>query len=168
MSESFREYCLRADRENLLSEWDAAKNAPLTPDGLTAKSSRRVWWRCDNGHTWRNTVAARTEYSGGCPVCSGRRVIPGVNDLATTHPALAREWAEDNGSFTPRDVAASATRRILWKCGEGHVWRATVAARASGAACPYCAGRRVWKPQDAPAPTPIRAAQPAREDRPAV
>ena len=51
MRESLRAFCLRAGREELLRQWDEAANAPLTPDTISYGSKRKVWWRCDRGHT---------------------------------------------------------------------------------------------------------------------
>ena len=71
---------------------------------VTAGNSRKVWWRCEKGHSWQATIASRT--SGcGCPVCANRKILPGFNDLATTHPALAAEWHPiKNGDLTPKKI----------------------------------------------------------------
>ena len=41
----------------LALEWDEEKNAPLTPHDVFPGSGRRVWWRCDKGHTWRTRIS---------------------------------------------------------------------------------------------------------------
>lgn len=55
---------------------------------LKAGSNASVLWRCrvDPSHTWHATIYSRTTKKSGCPYCSGRIIVPGVNDLATTHP----------------------------------------------------------------------------------
>lgn len=41
----------------------------------------------------------------GCPVCAGRVIIPGENDMASLFPELAREWnPEKNGTLRPSQV----------------------------------------------------------------
>ena len=41
----------------LAVEWDSEKNAPLTPQNVTPGSHKIVWWRCQNGHSYRAIIA---------------------------------------------------------------------------------------------------------------
>lgn len=130
---------------DIAKQWHPAKNAALPPPEETAPQSHRiVWWQCERGHEWSASVKSRTE-GNGCPVCANRDTVTGFNDLAATHPELAREWdAEKNGGLGPGDVVAGSHRRVFWKCPRGHSWRASVNSRAcGGSGCPYCAGKRV-------------------------
>ena len=56
---------------------------------LKPGSNASVLWQCsvNPDHTWKATPYSRTTKKTGCPYCSGRRIVPDVNDLATTHPA---------------------------------------------------------------------------------
>lgn len=55
---------------NIAKEWDTVKNYPLTVDGVSAGSNRRVWWICGRGHSWRTSVCNRTgKNQNGCPIC---------------------------------------------------------------------------------------------------
>ena len=56
--------------------WDGEKNAPLTPQDVTAGSHKSVWWRCRRGHSWRAAVFSLTKGGSGCPYCAGKLVIP--------------------------------------------------------------------------------------------
>ena len=145
MRESLQDYCIRTGALHLLAEWDSVANGTRTPETISYGSKQRVHWRCARGHTWEAAVCTRTSHHSGCPVCSGRQVETGVNDLATTHPALARQWhPEKNSPLTPQAVSAGSTRRVWWQCAQGHTWQATVKSRAlGGAGCPVCAGRQV-------------------------
>lgn len=54
----------------LSAQWDREKNFDLTPQMVMAGNSRKVWWRCEKGHSWQASIASRA--SGcGCPVCAG-------------------------------------------------------------------------------------------------
>ena len=66
---------LREQRPDLLSEWDAERNAPLAPDGVLPGASRVVWWRCsvDASHVWRAAVSNRVRRASGCPRCARTR-----------------------------------------------------------------------------------------------
>ena len=128
----------------LAQEWDAEKNAPLTPQDVTPYSNRRVWWRCALGHEFQAVIAARNTSGSDCPYCTGRRVLPGFNDLASQQPRVAAQWAQDlNGSLTPEMVTTGSHKKVWWRCSEGHVWRAVIFTRARGnfCGCPVCAGR---------------------------
>ena len=127
------------------------KMLPLTPQMVTPYSNRSVWWRCSLGHEYRTTVSSRTMRDGGCPYCSGHRVLAGFNDLATLEPEIAAEWYEDlNAPLTPEMVTVGAHRKVWWECSEGHVWKSVIYSRtgAQGCGCPVCAGRVKIKRRD--------------------
>ena len=84
----------------LIPEW-SEKNLPLTPDKITFGSNKRVWWKGACGHEWETSVKARSK-GEKCPICSGARVIEGINDLVTLKPLLAQEWSEKNNLSQPR------------------------------------------------------------------
>lgn len=134
------------ERTNLLKEWDESRNFPLTPDTVSYGSKKKVWWTCENGHSWQTTVHVRSEGSG-CPYCTGRKVLPGFNDLGTLYPDVAAQWDKrKNGCLKPSDVAVSSNRPAWWRCELGHSYRATVSSRTQRkTGCPYCAGRKVLK-----------------------
>lgn len=129
---------------DIAREWDLKKNRMLPPPSeISPWSHRKAWWKCKRGHEWEAVIKSRAQ-GCGCPVCAGRVVVQGFNDLATTHPRLAKDWdPESNGELSPNDVIAGSDRRVWWRCGNGHEWRATISSRALGGCdCPYCLGTR--------------------------
>lgn len=54
-------------------QWHPALNGDLTPQQVTAGSTRRIWWICPEGHIWRTAVYNRAgkNKQTGCPVCAG-------------------------------------------------------------------------------------------------
>ncbi len=145
MGESFAAYCERSDLDALLRQWDTERNTPLTPEAISHGSGKKVWWRCERGHTWQARIGSRAN-GAGCPVCDGKRTAPGENDLVTLFPQIAAEWhPEKNDRWTPQDVTPFSNRRAWWQCARGHDYQAIVAHRTmDGAGCPYCTGRRAW------------------------
>ena len=144
MRESLADYCIRFQRQDLLSQWDGPGNAPLTPATVSYGSRRKVWWQCDHGHRWQAAVYTRTGGESGCPYCAGKRPWPGFNDLASQYPDLAAQWHPTrNGDLTPDQVLCGSNRRVWWQCPQGHQWSAIVKSRTEGAGCPYCASRQV-------------------------
>ena len=133
-------------RPELAAQWHPTRNGSLTPGDLTAGTRRKVWWRCDKGHEWQASVLSRTSLGNGCPVCAGKQIIPGENDLASQFPQLAAQWHPDkNGALRPENVSPNSNRKVWWLCPLGHAWKATVTSRSrAGAGCPFCAGRKVW------------------------
>lgn len=125
----------------LIPEW-SEKNLPLTPDKITFGSNKRVWWKGACGHEWETSVKARSK-GEKCPICSGARVIEGINDLVTLKPLLAQEWSEKN-KLKPTELSVASHKKIIWKCKHGHEWEASVKSRTiNGTGCPYCSHNKV-------------------------
>ena len=136
-----------SDNPQLMAEWNWEKNdeSGFDPTKLTCSSGKKVWWKCKEGHEWQ-TVIAHKSSGTGCPYCSGRNAIQGVNDLQTVNPALADEWNYDkNNGLTPREVLANSHKKVWWKCKDGHEWQVAIADRNRGTGCPYCSGRYAIK-----------------------
>lgn len=132
-----------AARYPLLSEeWDREKNRTLTPDKVSPGSSKKVWWRCDHGHSWKTSVYERTSGSR-CPYCSRRLASPEHN-LARSHPDLAAQWHPRKNRFLKADqVLPGSGKKVWWQCDKGHEWQATVNSRTGlNTECPYCVGRK--------------------------
>jgi hypothetical protein len=108
------------------------------PSKVTAGSGSRVQWRCQFGHLWFSKVYNRA-YGTGCPVCSGRQVLTGFNDLLTTDPEVAKEAFGWDPSLVPR----SSNKKKEWICYLGHQWISTINNRTLGKGCPVCGGRQV-------------------------
>ena len=133
------------DNAQLMAEWDWEKNKELNlePHYLTYASNKRPWWKCKEGHEWRDTLSHRTQRGSGCPYCSNHRVYAGFNDLMTTDPQIANEWNfEKNVTLKPSDVTRGSGQKMWWKCREGHEWQETINNRTKGSGCPYCSGKR--------------------------
>ena len=82
-----------SDNAQLMAEWDWERNNSmgLNPSLLLQYSNKRAWWKCNCRHSWVASIAKRT-VGRGCPFCSGKKILQGYNDLATTNPELLEEW----------------------------------------------------------------------------
>ena len=126
----------------LIEQW-SERNLPLTPDKITYGSNKIVWWKGACGHDWQTSIKARSN-GENCPICSGARVVEGINDLATLKPELAAEWSSKNKTLKPTMVSVGSHKKVIWKGKCGHEWTATVKSRAiSGTGCPYCSHNKV-------------------------
>ena len=133
--------------EKLLKDWDYEKNSFL-PSEVTNYSAQYVFWKCHVcGYEWKAKVSNRT-HGRGCPCCGRKVVVPGVTDLATTHPDIAKEWhPTKNGDLKPTDVLYGSRKMIWWLCPVGHEYQANLLDRAkktgwNGTNCPICNSRK--------------------------
>lgn len=126
----------------LAREWDFEKNAPLAPHDVTVKTKRRVWWKCDRGHSWQMDIRVRCSGIGSCPYCRGKQVCA-ENSLQALSPQIAAEWdASKNPGLSPELVTNRSSKKVWWKCAKGHSWQALVRSRTVlGSGCPVCAGK---------------------------
>ncbi len=56
----------------IAKEWHPLKNGQLLPTSVTSGSDRKVWWQCEQGHSWQATISSRVS-GNGCPICSGEK-----------------------------------------------------------------------------------------------
>ena len=130
---------LQENRPDLLEEWDYELNGEITPKLVTASSGQKVWWKCSKcNQSWLASVALRS-VGEGCPICSGQKLVAGVNDLATVNPRLASEWDYDNNTLAPSEVSARNNIKAAWICSVcGHRWTSLISVRNRGSGCPQC------------------------------
>ena len=125
---------------DLAREWHRSRNPGIQPEDVRASTVRLLWWQCAKGHEWQARGADRCNKGSGCPYCANQKVLVGFNDLMTTHPALGGEMHVSlNGDVTAQTITARSSKRLWWRCAEGHEWAAHAYARArSGSMCPEC------------------------------
>ena len=130
---------------DIAKEWHPTKNGRVSPYMVSPNSNKRVWWLGKCSHEWQATVASRT-IGNGCPVCSGKQVLVGENDLLSINPLLAGEWhPTKNGDLLPNMVTPNSHKKVWWLGKCGHEWQATIAHRSNGRDCPVCSNRKVLK-----------------------
>jgi Probable Zinc-ribbon domain/Protein of unknown function (DUF559) len=129
----------------LAAEWHTERNYPSTPEQISAKSRRRVWWRCQPAsHEWEAPVYSRANGSG-CKQCatilaaSVNSVPKPGQSLAERDPEIVAQWHPTlNGSLTPADVTWRSGKSTWWLCEQGHSWQATIHNRVQARGCPQC------------------------------
>ena len=58
---------LATTHSELLKEWDYEKNI-IKPTEISKGSRKKVFWICNNGHSYDSTISHRLE-GNGCPYC---------------------------------------------------------------------------------------------------
>ena len=127
--------------ESLAAEWHPTENGTLKPTEVTVSSKTKVWWLGKCGHTWEAEVGSRNS-GRGCKYCSGNAVLVGFNDLATTHPEIAKK-VSPSSSISATQVSFGSKQKLLWRFGCDHDFDAEVARVVRSAKCPYCSGHRI-------------------------
>ena len=120
-------------------QFHTSKNYPLTVEQLKAASNKKIWWKCHLNHSYESVVYSKTSSRPtGCPFCESRKLLEGLNDLATINPKLASEWhPTKNGDLKPNQVFPFSNRKVWWTCEHGHEWEATINSRKTNR-CPHC------------------------------
>ena len=114
------------------------------PSQIKASDSLKRNWRCSKGHEFLAATNQRTrsDKPSGCSYCSGRKVLKGMNDLATTHPELA-QMAHN---WDPTSYSAGSAAKVEWLCQSGHVFTSRIkdASRSNSKIfCSVCNGHSV-------------------------
>ena len=118
--------------------WSVRENGELTPRDVFPSAT--ATFTCPQGHSFSSSgvrISSSRNGGVGCPKCSGREAIPGVNDLGTTHPAIAATYSEKN-SIPVSELLPHSGKKVKWFCPRGHEYSTSPAKRVRGQGCPYC------------------------------
>jgi hypothetical protein len=156
----------------LASQLDPVLNGTITAQTIAAATHRDLAWRCPRaGHVYWATGSERTQGKQNCGICSGRTIVPGVNDITTTHPTIAAEIHPDYAKgHPPARISAGSEVRPEWLCPTcGRTYKMTAYDRTHGEGCDPCRRARLRASKDNLAVThPQIAAQwhPSRNNGP--
>ena len=95
-----------------------------------------------------NVVRSVGNGTTGCPVCAGRKVVPGINDLASQYPEVATMWSSKN-KLPASEVATQSGKKAFFKCHNcGQEFKTKIAdvvnsVKKGRTGCPVCAGKTV-------------------------
>ncbi|MFD0360080.1 zinc-ribbon domain-containing protein [Nocardia sp. GCM10030253] len=136
---------------DLARQWHPTKNGNQLPAAVTPRSSKPVWWLCEQcGNEWKRSPGVRVSKGSGCRKCSSKvvmrqRMQPALErSLAATHPHLLKEWhPSKNVDIDPSKIGEGSAHRVYWLCSTcGNEWPAMVWTRAkNGHGCKRCASR---------------------------
>jgi len=134
-----KENSLATKNPELSKEWHPTKNGLIIPSMVSPNSGKTVWWLCENGHKWQDDIVSRNK-GRKCSYCSGRKLLPGFNDLETKNPKLAKEWHPTlNGDLKPSAILINYSEKVWWQCSCcKHEWLDTIKDRNDGKECPIC------------------------------
>jgi len=156
------ETALAKTHTEIAEQWHPEKNRDLSPEDVSAGSSKSVWWKCPKSelHDWAATIFSRTSGSG-CPYCAGKKVAADTS-LQAKYPKIASEWnTQRNRGLTPGEVSAQTPRKVWWRCAKdaSHEWEAAISNRVNGRGCPICSNRKTTNQNSLASREPDVAAQ---------
>ena len=146
-------YCRYVHKDNLLADKfphiaaEYAEDNPTSLCDISSRSKKVVKWVCskDSSHTWELQVAYRVRYDSTCPHCRQLE-----NSIVTTHPHLAKQYADDN-EIPVEEISHGMARKVKWVCDKdsSHTWVTSVSTRAkTNSRCPMCMRQESIKPEN--------------------
>ena len=130
---------LETRHPELLKEWDYEKNNKK-PDQILPFTNKKYYWICPNGHSYLATPNSRLR-GRGCPICIGKQIQIGYNDLKTLKPELLKEWDYEKNKKGPECYTLGSDCKVYWICPKGHNYSAIISHRVKGTGCPICNGK---------------------------
>ena len=115
----------------LVKMWDEDRNV-LSSSEVNRGAGFKAYWKCDQGHKWKRKVSLQQFYCSECEKLKKRQ------NLLSIHPYLVEEWDEEK-NIGETIATVPSTRKVSWKCSQGHGWLATLSSRSAGAGCAKCA-----------------------------
>ena len=129
----------------LKSEWLENINGDIY--NVFSNSNDIIEWICRKCHrNFKAKISNRAEDDKCCPYCSNRILIKGINDLATTHPHLIKEWSNLNDRQLSC-LTNKSSYKAWWKCSVcSNTYQQVVSSKLiSKTSCPYCRKTKVLK-----------------------
>ena len=135
------------NKPELLNEWDAEANFPLTPYNVTPGSHKKVAWICSKCNNRWIAIIKNRYYGHGCPFCklektSLDRSRPNAqNNLALNHKLSSQLHPTKNKNLKPIDICLSSNKRLWWKCNICNwEWQSAcnIRVRSKYQLCPKC------------------------------
>ena len=129
----------------LKSEWLENINGDIY--NIFSNSNDIIEWICRKCHrNFKAKISNRAEDDKCCPYCSNRILIKGINDLATTHPHLIKEWSNLNDRQLSC-LTNKSSYKAWWKCSVcSNTYQQVVSSKLiSKTSCPYCRKTKVLK-----------------------
>ncbi len=131
---------------SLLAEWDYERNGNINPEFISFGSNQKFYWKCPRCHQSYISSAKKRTSGMGCPYCSGKKVLSGVNDFATRYPELLQEWDFEKNVVKPNEVYGGGLTVAYFRCSKGHSYKRKLLDKIKGLGCPICARDKKSKP----------------------
>ncbi len=89
----------------------------------------KLMWECAKEHQWEATPSSMIYQKSWCLKCSGRNKLT-IEDM--------HELAIARSGKCLSTVYVNNKTKLLWRCADGHNWKAQPCTIRNGSWCPYC------------------------------
>ena len=105
-------------------------------DDTYKTSNTKLTFYCSRNHTWQ-AAPHKILIGQGCPICAGKQVQRGFNDIATTAPLLATLLNNYSDAYK---YTKSSHHKVAFKCPDcGYILKKPIClVNARGLGCPRC------------------------------
>lgn len=135
-------------RPDIAELWDYEHNSGATPEMFTVGSNVKVYWKCTEctpqPHVYLMSIKKKTG-GQGCPVKSGKKVLPGFNDFATHNPYCMSTWwnfeLNQEIGIDPTKISRTSHVAAFFTCRVcGYTWQVSAVHLCDGKShkCPGC------------------------------
>ena len=141
MTLSLYDWCILNNKSDMINEWDESNG--ISMQNVAYGSDKKYGWTDSFGHSWNASPNNRTNHGTGCPICAGKILLRGFNDLVTIYPDIASEFMVDkNVGVDINSLTIHYSKRVWWKCSVcGREWLAKVSERVAGHGCKVCTSK---------------------------
>ena len=117
---SFGQYLLDTFGEFGIYQYWSSRNTMDPFDVSVGDSRTTIWIKCQNdGHPDYSTVPDVFSVMGcRCPVCVNKKIIPGINDIATTRPDLVKYFLDPNDAYKYSEMSGKKANFKCDLCGK--------------------------------------------------
>jgi hypothetical protein len=112
------DYSLFAIHPELANEWDEELNAGIEKNNVMPNANKKLWWKCNAGHTYQCTAADRHR-GKGCPFCAGKKVIESESIAVTDKEVVEKYWNYERNVHKPTELSRTSKRKV-WVNVDGH------------------------------------------------
>lgn len=139
---------LATTHPEVAAQWHPTRNGSLTPQKISSGYAKKVWMLCVQENHEVEVLIANCLLGNriiNCLYCSGKKVLPGFNDIATTNPEIVKYWhTTKNGSLLPSQVTKGSKNKIWWTCDNEHDYELLPSNRIiTGDRCSFCDGNKL-------------------------
>ena len=63
-----KENSIAFSNPSIANEWNYEKNGNLKPEHFVANSNKKIWWKCEKGHSYQRYVYNERNGKGNCNI----------------------------------------------------------------------------------------------------
>ena len=104
-------------------------------------ATSKVDWQCKKGHIWNATPQSVVGAKNWCPQCGKEGSDERINALRPTQLEAIKRLASERGGECLSTEYLRQKSPLLWRCSNGHEWKANPDSIIQGGWCPECSAR---------------------------